>query len=157
MREISGARGALRELADGTWVMDVALTREQALAAAEHAIGAGMVLMFEREQPRAEQPTAPAQTISTDGAESLQLGHNSPVRPEHAQRMQMIHKLVQTPTFQAFAWQRSGMAQLPQDAVEHAAAWLLQRCGAQAPTDLLVGDAATRADGVIREFREMVQ
>lgn len=157
MREISGTRGALRELQDGTWVMEVALTREQAAAAMGYALGAVVVLAFQ--QVAAPVPidpapkSAPAQTISTDGAESLQLGHNSPIRPEHAQRMQMIHRLLQTPTFQQFAWMRSGMQQLPPDAVAHAAAWLLHRCGAASPADLLAGAAAARADEVIQEFK----
>ena len=153
MREVTGTRGALRELPDGTWVMEVAVTREAARAALEHDLGAPVCIAFAPAQAAPATSTAPVQTVSTAGTESLSLGNNTPQRPEHIARMRLIHGLVQTPTFQAFAWQRSGMQQLPPDAVEHAADWLMERCGVKSPNDLLTGPAAERADQIIAEFR----
>lgn len=159
MRELCGSRGLLREREDGTIVLEVVLTRAEAGEALALALGVPVKIWVDlptKDQPAAElpaQPTAPTQTISTDGTESLVLGHNSPLRPADMQRMRQIQQLLQTSTFQSFAWQRSGLDELPHDAVEHAGQWLFRACGAESPGDLIAGPAAERADKIIAEFR----
>jgi len=158
MRELSGSRGVLREREDGTIVLEVVLTRAEAAEALALALGVQVKIWVDAPYPDKQQPPppqAPVQTISTDGQESLALGHNTPLRPADMQRMQAIQRLLQMPTFQAFAWERSGLQELPPDAVEHTAKWLFDACGATAPADLLAGQSAQRADAVIAQFRAM--
>lgn len=155
MRELCGSRGLLREREDGTVVLEVVLARADAWEALALALGAPVTVLVDlpaRAEAPPTTPKAPVQTISTDGQECLTLGHNSPLRPADIQRMQAIQRLLQMPTFQAFAWERSGLQELPPDAVEHTAKWLFGACGATVPSDLLAGEPARRADAVIAEF-----
>lgn len=160
MPEMMGSRGVLRERDDGTLVLEVVISRTDAALALSVPLGAVMriaagdalaVPMVVTPAPAA----APVQTISTDGQESLILGHNSPLRAADMQRMQAIQRLLQMPTFQAWAWERSGLQELPPDAVEHTATWLFSRCGATATMDLLAGEPSVSADAIIAEFRRV--
>lgn len=155
MRELHGSRGVLRERDDGSIVMEVVLTRADAAEALALPLGAPLKIWVAQAKPVELAPTtsAPVQTISTDGQESLALGHNTPLRPADMQRMQAIQRLLQMPTFQAFVWERSGLQELPPDAVEHTAKWLFDACGAQSPGDLLTGAAMVRADQIIAQFQ----
>lgn len=159
MRELCGSRGVLRERDDGTIVLEVVLTRAEAAEALAMALGVPVKIWVdlpEKADPPPPAPQAPVQTISTDGQESLVLGHNSPLRPADMQRMRQIQQLLQTSTFQSFAWKRSGLDELPPDAVEHAGQWLFKACGAESPGDLIAGPAAERADKIIAEFKATV-
>lgn len=161
MRELCGSRGVLRERDDGSVVLEVVLSRAAAAEAFALALGSPIRISIEQSAPAAAieapaPPTAPTQTISTDGTESLVLGHNSPLRPADMQRMRQIQQLLQTSTFQSFAWKRSGLDELPPDAVEHAGQWLFKACGAESPGDLIAGPAAERADKIIAEFKATV-
>jgi len=155
MRELHGSRGVLRERDDGCVVMEVLLARADAAEALALPLGAPLKIWVAQAKPVEPVPTtsAPVQTISTDGQESLALGHGTPLRPADMQRMQAIQRLLQMPTFQAFAWERSGLQELPPDAVAHTAEWLFGQCGAKSPADLLEGVAAARADDLIKAFR----
>lgn len=157
MRELCGSRGVLREREDGSIVMEVVLTRAEAAEALAMALGVRVKIWVDLPYPDEQQPPspqAPVQTISTDGSETLTLGHNSPLRPADMQRMQLIQRLLQMPTFQAFAWERSGLQELPPDAVEHTAKWFFTACGAATPSDLLAGAPQLRADQLIAEFND---
>lgn len=156
MRELHGSRGVLREREDGSIVLEVVLTRAQATEALTLELGAPVTVAAAMQVATSidDPPKAPpVQMISTDGQESLALGHNTPLRPADMQRMQAIQRLLQMPTFQAFAWERSGLQELPPDAVAHTAEWLFGQCGAKSPADLLEGVAAARADDLIKAFR----
>jgi hypothetical protein len=156
---IQAARGPMRQLASGAWVLELTIDAPPAdLLLAP--VGAAVSVALQSQAvaplpaPPPAPPVAPVQSIGAAGAgEGTTFGANGRALSAAEQAtVAYVMALVAMPPFQIYAAERLGVMDSP-DALETAKQWLMQNC----PQDILCTDGVAALRRLEADFQRWAE